>query len=194
MEFLKSVVAACPEAVYRDIKYLGKGERVKKLRLRTALEICICSAHCDAPVLNYLLQQHCTLVGPRETFLGDHADDVDNPSDANSTHGSNRFSTLLHWALKAKAKNWLTNVVIDTAARNDLAQKLCMKQDSEGHTPLHLAIMLNAAPDVVEHLLDICPESVSILDDRGRTSLHLVCDVCTVPTAAPLQTGSSCLI
>ena len=176
------------------------------MRLKTALEMCICSTHCDAPVLAFLLDTHCRLVGAKQTFIGadfstmeqsedenneDNTGDVDD--DTNNDHnnaiedadnnddeevstqiGDHRFTTLLHWALKAKAMNWLMNVVVDTANKYRLARQLCLKQDTEGHTPLHLAIMLNAAPDVVQHMLDICPEAIRIRDDDQRTAMHLV--------------------
>ena len=150
------------------------------------MELCICSTKCDAPVLDLLLDWHCRLVGAEATFVGEGMEDGSTNSIATTTPRStatatesvdtavaavsdDRFSTLLHWAIKAQAMNWLTNVLIRTAARFNLADRLCMRQDSDGHTPLHLAVMLNAAPDVVQTLLVSC---------RGSRSSTVLLPIC----------------
>ncbi len=88
--------------------------------------------------------------------------------------------------------NWLTNTLIRTAARFGLAERLCRRQDDDGLTPLHLAIMLNAAPDVVQMLVDTCPSSVAVRDDAGRTVLHLVRGVCKGSGGHAEGEGGSC--
>eukprot|EP00750_Incisomonas_marina_P019763 INCI3619.5.p1 GENE.INCI3619.5~~INCI3619.5.p1 ORF type:complete len:2479 (+),score=381.36 INCI3619.5:687-7439(+) len=170
MAVLRALIEAFPEAVCRDIQYHRGHERVKAVRLRTALEICICSTACDAPVLELLLDWHCRLVGARETFVGQSAPSV---AVSGTNSQNNRFSTLLHWAIKAKATNWLTNELIRAASRHGLAEKLCNRQDETGHTPLHLAIMMNSAPDVVQTLLETCPACISVADDFGHNAMHL---------------------
>jgi hypothetical protein len=60
------------------------------------------------------------------TTAASHAANAKLNSEAVVSDGK-RFSTLLHWALKARAAGWLVNVVIETATRYGLAQALCVR-------------------------------------------------------------------
>uniref|UniRef100_A0A6S8X7S8 Uncharacterized protein n=1 Tax=Ditylum brightwellii TaxID=49249 RepID=A0A6S8X7S8_9STRA len=56
--------------------------------------------------------------------------------------------------------------------------------DSEGRTPLHIAVSFEASLSVIDHLISIYPDAASTKDAHGRTPLIVVCQNITVPENA----------
>jgi len=151
MAFLTALIEAFPDAVHQRIKYHNALQRVKTVRMRTALEMCICSNYCDGPSLRLLLQWHCRLVGASKTFLGRDREVCEQGT--SQPESSTRFATLVHWALRAKAKSWLIEALVTSAEEFGLIEAVCSTQDETGCTPLHVAICMNMPMAVIELLL-----------------------------------------
>jgi hypothetical protein len=62
---------------------------------------------------------------------------------------------------------------LDQAESNDSANTTADPGMESSFTPLHLAVMNGAPPDVIEMLLDANPMPLSIKTDRGRTPLDI---------------------
>eukprot|EP00978_Attheya_sp_CCMP212_P032407 scaffold126363_cov52-Attheya_sp.AAC.2 len=81
--------------------------------------------------------------------------------------------TVLHWA----CLNDPPIRAISALCRNAEDPKaMCLIQDTSGLTALHCACCQNASLAVIQELVQVCPDAVSIPDHEGWTPLHFVCN------------------
>ena len=74
---------------------------------------------------------------------------------------------ILHFVLKYNAP---FNIIRQIVAINP---ELVYQTNSIGHLPLHTALTSGTCPSVVKHLYEANEKSISIVDEEGKTPLHL---------------------
>lgn len=70
--------------------------------------------------------------------------------------------------------------VLSVSTVLDIAPDTIMKQDCDGSTPIHLAVINGASHQVIQYLIDICPETVKVENRWGYSASSFLFDRCIV--------------
>ena len=70
--------------------------------------------------------------------------------------------------------------VLSVSTVLDIAPDTIMKHDCDGSIPIHLAVINGASHQVIQYLIDICPETVKVKNRWGYSASSFLFDRCIV--------------
>eukprot|EP00578_Thalassiosira_sp_NH16_P012902 CAMPEP_0181115656 /NCGR_PEP_ID=MMETSP1071-20121207/21544_1 /TAXON_ID=35127 /ORGANISM="Thalassiosira sp., Strain NH16" /LENGTH=256 /DNA_ID=CAMNT_0023199869 /DNA_START=25 /DNA_END=795 /DNA_ORIENTATION=- len=93
---------------------------------------------------------------------------------SSETHAGFEGSTLMHACLRYDPPLAIVAKIMKMTPPSDRTAAL-RARDCLGRTPLHVATAHGADPKTIKMLGSVDPSTCSLLDDGGRSPLHLVC-------------------